>query len=120
MQTLVRKINVYNVDVTDHSLTPRFAELERMGAIQTVGERDCAVTNRQVLIWDVTAEVPRRLSEIKLPTKKDLIRALCDQVEEMASYLATKPDLPEKWVIWRNQGRSLLDQCAKYRKETKH
>lgn len=40
------------------SYTPRFAELEARGVIESVGERPCSVTGRNVLVWDVTDRLP--------------------------------------------------------------
>lgn len=49
----------------DHSVTPRFAELERQGVITTVGERKCSITGRRVLIWDVTDRLPSKFEKPK-------------------------------------------------------
>jgi len=42
----------------DRSYTPRFAELKRMGAIREAGKRNCHITQRQALTWDVTCAKP--------------------------------------------------------------
>lgn len=60
-------------DILDHSVTPRFAELEKMGVIATVGERDCTRTGRKVLMWDVTGRLPTKFEKPhtrKCPTCK--------------------------------------------------
>lgn len=44
--------------VQDRSLMPRFAELEKMGVIEVIGERICTITGRMVLVWDVTDRLP--------------------------------------------------------------
>ena len=52
---------VWNEHLNDyqrHSIAPRFAELEKMGVIRTVGERKCALTGVMALEWDVTDHVP--------------------------------------------------------------
>ena len=41
-------------DYQRHSVAPRFAELEKMGLIQTVGERECRYSHVKGLEWDVT------------------------------------------------------------------
>lgn len=45
----------------DRSIMPRFAELEKIGAIESIGEKKCSVTGRNVLIWDVTDRIPKKL-----------------------------------------------------------
>ncbi len=40
------------------SVRPRFAELEDLGVIASVGERECTVTHMKALVWDVTDHVP--------------------------------------------------------------
>lgn len=47
--------------VLQHSITPRFAELNDMGVITIVGERMCSVTGRECLLWDVTNRLPKPL-----------------------------------------------------------
>ena len=36
----------------------RFSELERLGLIKSVGVRQCRVTHREVMTWDVTPNAP--------------------------------------------------------------
>jgi hypothetical protein len=40
-----------------HSITPRFAEMKRMGIIIDVGARPCKVTNINALVWVPTGKV---------------------------------------------------------------
>lgn len=56
----------------DRSYMPRFAELEKMGVIQTTGIRICQVTGREVMEWDVTSNLPNKIKKVE----KD-IRYLC-------------------------------------------
>jgi hypothetical protein len=51
-----------------NGITPRFSELERLGVVAPVGERNCTVTNRNCVVWDVTANNPTK------PIKKQPIR----------------------------------------------
>lgn len=51
--------------VLDHSISPRFAELKRLGVIQEVGEKLCSITGRNVLLWDVTDRLPLKLEKRK-------------------------------------------------------
>lgn len=50
----------------DHSITPRFSELEASGVIRSVGETKCKISGRTVILWDVTSKLPEK---IKKPTK---------------------------------------------------
>lgn len=43
------------------SISPRFAELRDMGAIEEVGERECFVTGRVCILWDVSGKLPKKL-----------------------------------------------------------
>ena len=47
----------------DRSIMPRFAELEKMGVIKIVGEKECSVTGRKVYTWDVTKNLPLKLEK---------------------------------------------------------
>lgn len=49
----------------DHSISPRFAELKRMGLIREVGERACRITGRNCIIWDVTNNLPIKFEKPK-------------------------------------------------------
>lgn len=44
----------------DHSISPRFAELKRLGVIEEVGRRHCTITGRISLIWATTENLPRK------------------------------------------------------------
>ena len=45
------------------SVSPRMAELKRMGAIEEAGERVCDVTGKTAIVWDVTGAVPTKLTK---------------------------------------------------------
>lgn len=53
-------------NVQDRSLMPRFAELERMGVIKSLGSRTCTVTDNNVLEWDVTKNIPIKTKKNKI------------------------------------------------------
>lgn len=77
-----------NSNTAIRNYAPRFAELERAGAIETVGERGCSVTGNRVLVWDVTDKLPtkleknikvsRRLLEKKMVNYRRILRTLRD------------------------------------------
>ncbi len=56
----------------ERSYTPRFAELEKMGVIESVGERTCSITGRHVLIWDVTDKLPAKYEAPKTMPRKEV------------------------------------------------
>jgi hypothetical protein len=56
-----RKIN--NGDIQDRSIMPRFAQLKKYGVIEEIGTKKCDVTGREVLLWDVTANLPRKIEK---------------------------------------------------------
>lgn len=49
----------------DHSISPRFAELKRMGVVEEIGSRECKITGRVSLIWDVTDGLPVKFEKEK-------------------------------------------------------
>ena len=55
------------------AVTPRFAELKRAGVIQEVGVRTCSVTGRNVIEWDVTDQLPRKVSRKERKVSKSEI-----------------------------------------------
>lgn len=63
-----RKIN--NPGRQDRSYMPRFAELEKMGVITTIGEKICSVTKNKVLQWGITNNIPKKLVKTETSTAK--------------------------------------------------
>jgi hypothetical protein len=63
----------------DRSIMPRFAEMEKMRVIASVGERDCGITGRRVMLWDVTSRLPEKLEKKETSTEK--IRRLENEIE---------------------------------------
>jgi len=50
-----------------HSITPRFAELEDLGVIKSVGEVKSDETNHMNISWDVTSNLPNKDGLKKIP-----------------------------------------------------
>jgi len=48
------------------SFRPRFAELEKRGVIEVVGETTCEKTGHKVILWDVTSSLPKKIHESPL------------------------------------------------------
>lgn len=42
------------------TVTPRFAELERLGVISSTGERPCRVTGKRARTWEATKNLPEK------------------------------------------------------------
>jgi hypothetical protein len=44
------------------SVSPRLAELKNQGAVAEKGKRPCRVTGRECVEWDLTGNLPRKLT----------------------------------------------------------
>jgi len=73
------------------SLSPRFAELERMGAIKEVGRTISQYTKHEVMLWDVTSNIPRKLdpqpaqlSRKKLEEKVSVLNEAIEIIKEVS------------------------------------
>ena len=49
------------------SVSPRLAELRRMGLVREAGTKKCSVTGKTTLTWQFTAEKPKKLEMLKKP-----------------------------------------------------
>lgn len=56
---------IANPQIQDRSIMPRFAQLKKLGVIEEVGSRPCTVTGREVIVWDVTNNLPRKIGSKK-------------------------------------------------------
>ncbi len=76
------KLNVPNLQQS--SIMPRFAELKDLGVITDIGKRECTVTGRTVLEWDITGDLPIKKSKATFKEQKeeilDLIIALGEKL----------------------------------------
>lgn len=68
--------------IAHQSITPRFAELEKLGVIETTREVRCPVSGRQALLWDVTDRLPQK------PKQKTVLQKLEDQIRRCKKRLA--------------------------------
>lgn len=110
---------ISNKYAAERSYTPRFAELESMAVIKPIGERLCSITGRQVLVWDVTNKLPKKIITESLPTKRELIEALCLQLEKMCKHLDKQgTSVPDRWHEWNQFSRNIIEQCNKHRRKT--
>lgn len=92
--------NEFLVDYQRHSIAPRFAELEKIGVIQTVGERPCRLTGVTALIWDVTNHVPES-KPVKVPVKKlaDEAPKIIALLERLDEYFNSLPEDKKQEVL---------------------
>lgn len=49
--------------IDSRSISPRFAELERVGCIAAIGRKICSVTGREVILWETTNKLPVKLEK---------------------------------------------------------
>lgn len=52
-----------DLGVIDRSVSPRFAELKRLGVIQEMGKRKCSVSGSRTIFWGVTDRLPLKLDK---------------------------------------------------------
>ena len=97
----------------DRNIHARLVELREQENIKELGNVDCPVSGRNILLWDVTDNLPRPLKKEEIPpTRPELIRALCEQLEEIAPHV--KPET-ERGHQWMERTQHLLKLCAQFR-----
>jgi hypothetical protein len=66
----------------------RFTEMRELGVILEVGERQCAVTGRNVILWDVTAALPSSAERTEPPRpSRAHFRAAADELRTVYRFL---------------------------------
>ena len=75
------------------SYSGRFAELKELGVIEEVGEKINAKSNKTALLWDVTAELPRKVEKkivpkmvVLFPTGQDESPKLFKNISQAKQY----------------------------------
>lgn len=64
--------------------TTRLSELERMGAITTIGERPCSTTGHTALVWEITHRMPtKHPKRITKQEKKDRVIVQVEQLRNI-------------------------------------
>lgn len=46
-----------------YSISTRFSELEKIGVLKTIGITTCKYSGNDVLLWDVTSALPKKLKK---------------------------------------------------------
>lgn len=60
---LFRKANAKQKNIPNANIVTRLGELRRVGVVAEVGERKCAATGMNVIVWDVTDKLPLKLEK---------------------------------------------------------
>jgi len=82
-----------------YTLRPRFAQLEKMGLIEAIGEEECSETGRKNTLWDVTSRVqPLELNKTS-KTKKDRVKDAVDSMRDLYFKRHTSSDEDWKEVV---------------------
>lgn len=68
-------------------VSSRFTELRDLGVIYEVRVRKCTVTNRNVIEWDLTDNLPFKLKKNKTKSKKTKINEVLSLIERLGKKL---------------------------------
>jgi len=68
-------------------VSSRFTELRDLGVIYEVRVRKCTVTNRNVIEWDLTDNLPFKLKKNKTKSKKTKINEVLSLIERLGKNL---------------------------------
>ena len=68
------EIKKIHPNIPQHSINPRFAELEREGVIKDVGKYECPYTKETVVAWDVTSKILAKRTKTAQPTEAQQLR----------------------------------------------
>jgi hypothetical protein len=66
-----------------YTLRPRFAQLEKMGLIECVGEETCDETGKKNMLWDVTNRVHPLETQQTSDTKKNRVQNALDALRQL-------------------------------------
>ena len=80
----------------------RISELAARGVVYEKGVRECRVTGRQVIEWDMTGNLPKDVETPITPKQKKVIAAL-DALRD----LYENKNISEKWVELANLIKSI-------------
>lgn len=68
----------------------RFTEMREMGVVYEVGERECRITGRDVIEWDVTGDLPKEyIKQTGRPSRKEL-REAADELREIYRWIKAR------------------------------
>jgi hypothetical protein len=80
-----RELQEINPSLTEHSITPRFAVLLRMGLIHIVDKRACPYTKRNTVFYEATNQLPTctMAEAIAMVKGKPMVARLLHENEEL-------------------------------------
>lgn len=67
------------------NIMPRFAELQRLGVIDSLQKKPCDISGRNCMVWDVTDRLPAKPQPKQ--TKDQIIKELKDKVNAMEAQI---------------------------------
>jgi DNA-binding Lrp family transcriptional regulator len=92
--TTQKKTERYYNDRT-YTLRPRFAQLEKMGLIKSIGSEPCEETGRKNLLWDVTDRVFPINSESEAKSRREeLLHKISEVYHSMQKDLFCQQYMP--------------------------
>jgi hypothetical protein len=85
-------------NMQQHSITPRFAELQRLGVIKIAGKRECGVTGATAIVWESSGLTPNKIE--RKPTKTEIIAMQSKHIVALQAEVERLSNLAEKnkWV----------------------
>lgn len=97
----------------------RCSELKKRGLATEVGERECRVTGRNCIVWDVTANPPHKAEVERSESSRQKIKRLETEIETLkrhlewpmsviAAQLAAGKAVSETGVQWFHAASALL------------
>lgn len=94
----------------------RCSELKKRDLAVEVGERDCTVTGRNCIIWDVTDNPPRKADDETRESSRQKIARLEEQVEELKRHLEWPMSIIAAQIV---AGKAVSDAGLKWFEGTK-
>jgi hypothetical protein len=79
----------------------RFSELRATGAIYEMGEKICSVTGKNVILWAITGDLPKKLPR-KTSTSQKIAKA-SRLLAEMMQYIDTLPQTSNFVSEWNSK-----------------
>ena len=82
-------VKILNHNNKNHGVyASRLSELRRLGVVQELGTQMCSITHRNVILWDVTANLPKQKSKtisdkiIEIDLKIARLQSLKDKLQK--------------------------------------
>lgn len=79
----------------------RLSELERMGAVKTIGRRICTTSGHPALIWAITGNMPKNIVEHN-PTRKQKKQKLLLALRTLSSEIKNKTTLKKLTEFYKD------------------